>query len=59
PLELGRRVEIAFELRERGSLRLQAEVGYQLLPDFGLVFHGTTPRDRNLIRNFLASLLQG
>ena len=59
PLELGRRVELAFELQERGNLRLQAEVGYQLLPDFGLVFHGTTPRDRDLIRDFLTSLLQG
>ena len=59
PLELGRRVELAFELQERGNLRLQAEVGYQLLPDFGLVFHGTPPRDRDLIRDFLTSLLQG
>lgn len=56
-LELGRRLEIGFELPERGSFRLQAEVGYQLLPDFGLVFHGTTPGDRGRIREFLTALL--
>lgn len=59
PLELGRRVELGFRLPEHGSLRLQAEVGYQLLPDFGLVFHGTTSAERDLIRGFLTARLQG
>lgn len=58
PMELGRRVELDFDLSDRGCLRLQAEVGYQLLPDFGLVFHGTTPGDRTLIRDYLTALLQ-
>jgi len=58
PLELGRRVELNFELPKERELHLQAEIGYQLLPDFGLVFHGTTPRDRELIREFLVDQLQ-
>jgi hypothetical protein len=54
---LGTRLDLAFELPRRGRLRLSAENAYQLLPDFGLIFHATAPGDRAAIRAYVGEAL--
>lgn len=57
PLLLGTRLELSFELPRSGALRLEAENAYQLLPDFGLIFHATAPADREAIKTYVAAAL--
>ena len=57
PLLLGTRLELRFELPRSGELRLDAENAYQLLPDFGLIFHATAPADREAIASYVSNAL--
>jgi hypothetical protein len=54
---LGTRLEMSFTLPRTGLLRLDAEIAYQLVPDFGLVFNGTSPAVREAIKNFVQDAL--
>jgi hypothetical protein len=57
PLALGRRIDLSFELPRCGRLTLEAETAYQLLPDFGLIFHATRKSDREAIAAFVTNTL--
>jgi len=52
-IPLGQRVRIEFSLPETGSIRLDAEAAYQLLPDVGLVFSGVAPGHREMLERFV------
>jgi hypothetical protein len=54
---LGSRLELAFRLPGIGELELEAESAYQLVPDFGLVFHATAPTDRAAIARYVTQAL--
>ena len=41
------------------GVQVQAEAGYQLLPDVGLLFHDLASRDRQAIQDFVAFTLGG
>jgi len=53
-IQLGDRILIEFALPETGSIRLQAEAAYQLLPDVGLVFSSVAPAHRETLERFVA-----
>jgi len=53
-IQLGDRILIEFALPETGSIRLQAEAAYQLLPDVGLVFSSVAPGHRETLERFVA-----
>jgi hypothetical protein len=53
-IRLGDRILIEFALPETGSIRLQAEAAYQLLPDVGLVFSSVAPAHRETLERFVA-----
>jgi hypothetical protein len=57
PQNLGARFTLRFSLPRSGPLVLDAEVIYQLVPDFGLTFHSTSPADRESITHFIKSSL--
>ena len=57
PLALGRPIDLSFELPRCGRLALEAETAYQLLPDFGLIFHATRKSDREAIAAFVTNTL--
>jgi len=57
PLLLGSRVGLRFSLPRAGSLELAAEVGYQLIPDMGLIFHATPAPVRNAISGYVTQAL--
>lgn len=57
PMLLGARVNLRFKLSGDDSLELESEVGYQLLPDLGLIFHTTVPAQRAAISRFVESTL--
>lgn len=52
-IALGRSLRIEFSLPETGSIRLNAEATYQLLPDVGLVFSGVAPGHREMLERFV------
>jgi len=52
-IALGQKIRIEFTLPETGSIRLQAEAAYQLLPDIGLVFSGVAPGHRETLERFV------
>jgi hypothetical protein len=54
---LGTRLEMGFALPRAGLLRIDAEIAYQLVPDLGLVFNGTSPAVRDAIRGFVQDAL--
>jgi hypothetical protein len=58
PLMLGSQLEISFRLPRVGTLELEAESAYQLVPDFGLVFHATAPADRAGILEYVTEALR-
>lgn len=57
PLLLGTRVQLAFDLPGHGALEVRAETAYQLLPDLGMVFHGTSPADRRSLAGYVEQVL--
>lgn len=58
-LLLGARLDLRLPLPGQRTLQLDAETAYQLVPDVGLVFHATSPSDRQAISAYIArSLLQ-
>ncbi len=56
---LGTQVEIEFPLPRAGTIVTQAEVAYQLVPDFGLVFHSTPAASRESILAYVQDTLAG
>ena len=54
---LGTRLEMSFALPRSGILRIDAEIAYQLVPDLGIVFNGTSPAVRDAIKNFVQDAL--
>ncbi len=52
-VSLGRQIHIEFTLPETGSLRLEAEAAYQLLPDTGFVFNAIAPVHRQSLERFV------
>jgi hypothetical protein len=54
---LGTRLEMSFSLPRAGVLRVDAEIAYQLVPDLGLVFNGTSPSVRDAIKGFVQEAL--
>ena len=56
-IPLGQRLRIEFALPETGSIRLQAEAAYQLLPDVGLVFSGVPPGHRETLERFVTDTI--
>src|SRR5262245_55448922 len=54
---LGTRLEVSFSLPRSGVLRLDAEIAYQLVPDLGIVFNGTSPGMRDAIRGYVQAAL--
>jgi len=57
PLMLGSQLELEFTLPRAGTLRVSAEMAYQLLPDAGLIFHATRSKDRAAISDFVSNTL--
>jgi hypothetical protein len=53
PQNLGSVFTLSFDLPRTGSVELEAEVTYQLLPDLGLTFHSTAPARRDEIAAFI------
>jgi hypothetical protein len=56
-LLLGSRIELRFRLPHGESLELNSEIGYQLVPDLGLIFHATVPKEREAISRFVNTAL--
>jgi hypothetical protein len=54
---LGTRLEMSFALPRAGLLRIDAEIAYQLVPDLGIVFNGTSPAVRDAIKCFVQDAL--
>jgi hypothetical protein len=57
PMLLGTRLEMIFVLPREGELRVEAEAGYQLVPDVGMIFHGLPTSQRNAINRFVVEQL--
>jgi hypothetical protein len=57
PVPLGTQVELAFPLPKAGMIVTEAEVAYQLVPDFGLVFHSTPAALRESIIAYVTETL--
>ncbi len=57
PQMLGSRFTLSFALPRSGTLELEAEVTYQLIPDLGMTFHATSPSDRETISDFISRSL--
>ncbi len=56
---LGTRLEMSFALPRAGMLRIDAEIAYQLVPDLGIVFNGTSPAVRDAIKTYVQEALAG
>jgi hypothetical protein len=56
---LGTRLEMSFALPRAGLLRIDAEIAYQLVPDLGIVFNGTSPAVRDAIKTYVQEALAG
>jgi hypothetical protein len=57
PVNLGSRIEISFDLPRTGTIEIEAESAYQLVPDTGLVFHRTPAAFREAITSFVEESL--
>jgi hypothetical protein len=57
PLLLGSRIALGFELPRSGSIEVDAEIAYQLVPDLGVVFNATSPGVREAIGGYVTSAL--
>ena len=51
------RLDVSFSLPRSGLLRLDAEIAYQLVPDLGVVFNGTSPGIRDAIKGYVQDAL--
>jgi hypothetical protein len=56
-IALGRRIWLELSLPQTGSVRLEAEATYQLLPDVGLVFSAVAPSHRKTLEQFVTQTL--
>lgn len=54
---LGTTVSLSFSLPRTGSLQIDAETAYQLVPDVGLVFNAIQPRIREAIGDYVVDTL--
>lgn len=58
-IQLGQKIQLAVELPRTGSIALEAEASYQLLPDVGLVFSAVPHEQRERLERFVAQTLIG
>ena len=54
---LGARIALRLQLPHSEPLELDSEIGYQLVPDLGLIFHATKPAERAAITRFVDATL--
>ena len=57
PVPLGSKLQLAFEVPGSGTVHIEAEMAYQLLPDLGLVFSSVAPRIREVVAHHVAESL--
>jgi len=57
PMLLGGRIDLCFELPRQGSIQIEAETAYQLVPDVGMIFSGAPAPAREAIGSFIAQTL--
>lgn len=57
PINLGSHLDLAFDLPGAGTLEIEAETAYQLVPDLGLVFNATPPETRDAIAHWVTDTL--
>jgi len=57
PIPLGTHIRLQLRLPHCGTVVLDAEAAYQLLPDTGLVFSAADPGDREMIEKFVERTL--
>jgi PilZ domain len=58
-LLLGSRIALGFELPRSGSIEVNAEIAYQLVPDLGVIFNATSPGVREAIGGYVTAVLAG
>lgn len=56
-IPLGQKIKLDLMLPQNGSVSLDAEAAYQLLPDVGLVFNRLSPAHRETLGRFVAQAL--
>jgi len=56
-MPLGSRLRLRLQLPRHGDLQLAGDVAYQLLPDLGVVFNGSTSREREVLASFVREAL--
>jgi len=56
-LLLGSRIALGFELPRAGSIEVDAEIAYQLVPDLGVIFNATSPGVREAIGGYVTAVL--
>jgi hypothetical protein len=56
-IPLGQTMTLELTLPGAGTLALEAEAAYQLLPDVGIVFNGVSPADREALSRFVTQTL--
>ena len=54
---LGSKVQLSFPLPPSGLVHVWAEIAYQILPEFGLVFSSTSPEIRRAIGRYVTETL--
>jgi hypothetical protein len=57
PVRLGSKLKASMHLPHFGAVELEAEIAYQLVPDFGLIFNAIPARVRNLLRSYVVETL--
>lgn len=56
-LALGSRLDLRFDLPGSGTVSVDSEVAYQLVPDFGIVFSAAAPATRRAISDYVTQAL--
>jgi len=57
PMNLGTHLNLTFDLPGSGSIELEAETAYQLVPDLGLIFNAAAPATRTAIASWVTEAL--
>lgn len=57
PIPLGSTFELSLKLPVVGTVEINAETAYQLVPDLGLVFSAIPPKVRRVLENYVAEAL--
>ncbi len=57
PMALGSSLALSFTLPRTGTIEIEADAAYQLVPDFGLIFSATPPGTRSAIACYVRDQL--